>query len=89
MDNKTDINGILMSQLDKIEAKVDKIDGRLLVIDKTLVKQEANLKEHMRRTDLLENDLRPIKTHVAMIQGALKLIGLIALLTTIIKFFFG
>jgi len=64
------------NKFDKIDAKIDQIGNRLGSIDVTLAAQHESLKEHMRRTALLEEDVAPIKKHVAMIQGALKLIGL-------------
>lgn len=75
---------IVIKKLDKIEDKVDKLDGRLDSAEKVAVKQEANLAEHMRRTELLENDLKPVKKHVAMVNGGLKLLGIISLIIGII-----
>lgn len=74
----------------EIIEKLEKIDDRLLCIDKTLVKQEENLQEHMRRTDLAEERLEklhvevtPIKSHVEQVKGAAKFISLLTLLTSI------
>lgn len=39
---------------ERIIDKLKEMDKRLMSIDTTLVKQEGNLAEHMRRTDLLE-----------------------------------
>lgn len=55
--------------LDGIHVKLDKIDDRLGSIDTTLVKQEVNLREHMRRTELLEKELAPIKSSIAEAKG--------------------
>ena len=70
--------------LNRIEAKVDKLDENMTTMDKTLVKQEANLAEHMRRTELLEiqhaqieSELEPVKNHVNQIKGVLKLLSFI------------
>ena len=60
-------------------------DGQEIMSDKierynvTLVVNTASLMEHMRRTEILENDLKPIKRHVAMLDGGLKLLGVLAL----------
>lgn len=55
-------------------------------------KQEENLKEHMRRTDILEktseqlyNELKPIKIHVNRIDGVLKFLGLLSLVVSLIS----
>ena len=69
----------------KLEEKLDKIDGRLSSIDVTLAKQEVNLQEHMRRTQLNEQaiekiteNLVPINKHVGHVEGAFKVLGMIA-----------
>ena len=84
---------LVLTKLDKLDEKVDKTNDRLNSMDKTLVKQEENLKEHMRRTDLLENDLKPIKKHVAVMNGAFKALGIIGtvigIAVGIVKIFFG
>lgn len=80
--------------LDKIDSKLDKVENRLDSIDITLVKQEANLKEYIRRCDnienhvsILEGKIEPIKTHVdraEFIIMAVKWLGLPAVITGII-----
>lgn len=70
--------------MSQILAKLDKLDDRLDSVDKTLVKQEANLGEHMRRTALLEEDLKPIKKHVGHVEGGLKLLGILSLILGIL-----
>lgn len=67
-------------KLERIECKIDKVVDHLGSIDVTLAAQHASLKEHIRRTELLEQEVAPIKTHVNMISGGLKLIGLLAAL---------
>ncbi len=69
--------------IDKIFTKVEKIDSRLDSIDKTLVKQHENLKEHMRRTELLEKqqekliheELVPVKAHIEQVKGISKFVA--------------
>lgn len=76
-NNNTKVD-LIITVLDKLENKMDQVDGRLNSMDKTLVKQEENLKEHIRRTEILENELKPIKKHVSHIEGGLKLLGALA-----------
>lgn len=85
-------------QFEEINQKIDKISDHVEIVkeslhrmDKTLVRQEENLREHMRRTDLNEksiesvrDDLKPIKRHVNMLEGALKFLGIVSLLLTIL-----
>lgn len=65
--------------------KWDSIVDRLGKIDTTLASQHEVLKEHVRRTQLLEEEVKPIKKHVAMIEGAMRLIGLVGVLATIVE----
>lgn len=59
-----------------IAEQLTNIDKRLDVVSETLIRQEATLAEHVRRTNLLEQKLEPVEKHVAQVNGALKLIGL-------------
>lgn len=61
-------------KIDRIEDKLDKVSDKIASIDVTLAAQHESLKEHMRRTLLLEEQLEPVKKHVSMVNGALKLI---------------
>lgn len=69
----------------RIEDKIDKISDRLNSIDVTLAKNTVSLEEHIKRTNLLEEEVKPIKKHVDMIEGALKLIGVLAMIAAIIE----
>lgn len=60
--------------------KLDKIGADIGEIKVSVAVQAAQLKEHMRRTDLLETrveqvaaSVSPIQTSMAMVQGAVKL----------------
>lgn len=73
-------------QLDRIEKKLD--ENTRQTIENTV-----NLREHMRRTDLLEQIVEntserivPIENHVQMMAGAFKLI---VILSTIVGFVAG
>lgn len=91
----------VLKYLEKIDNKIDRLDNRLDGVEKIQVKQEANLGEHMRRTDLAEEsiqllreDLKPVQTHVSYMNGFLKGIGILATLAgigaaalEIVKFF--
>lgn len=75
-----------------VEDKLDKISERLDDIVKVQIEQAADLKHHIYRTDLaearmdsIEEDLKPIKKHVDMLNGALKAVGGLAVLASIVK----
>ena len=71
-------------RLERMEKKIDDTLEHMSSIDVTLAMQHTSLADHIRRTELLENDLKPIKNHVAMVHGGLKLLGLIALVVGVI-----
>lgn len=58
--------------LKRIEIKVDKLDARLDSMTVIQTRQEMNLKEHMKRSDLLEKKLEPVETHVMKVTWAVK-----------------
>lgn len=73
-------------RLENIEASLSKLTDSIHSIDKTLVKQEENLREHMRRTELAENnisklssELEPVKKHVVAVNTILKFFGALSL----------
>lgn len=74
----------MKDQLDRIEAKVGGLDDRLDKVDITLAAQHVSLKEHMRRTSILENDIKPIKKHVQRVHGALAFLGLLSVIAGLI-----
>ena len=75
----------IKDQLNRIESKVDKLDNRADKVDVHLAVYNEQLKDHIRRTELLENEVHPIKDHVSKVHGALKLVASIGIITAIIK----
>lgn len=73
-------------RLERIESKLDDTNDHLSAIDSTLAAQHVSLREHIRRTALIEKELAPIKTHVNRVEGALKLISVAAALAAIVEF---
>lgn len=67
------------SKLNYLVAKIDKIDEKLDAVlehnrntDVTLAVQAVQLTEHIRRTNLLEQELTPLKKHTTMTQAVIK-----------------
>lgn len=75
----------LKEQLNKIEKKVDNIDERIDSIDTHMAVYNQELKDHIRRTELLEEAVKPIQDHVSKVSGALKLLASTGIILTIIK----
>lgn len=74
-------------RLERIEKKIDDSNDHLVSIDITLAEQHITLREHMRRTALIEQELRPIKKHVSLMNAGAKIITLIATLLGLYRFF--
>lgn len=70
--------------LKRIEDKVDKLDSRLDVIDITLTKQGNDLSYHIKRTDILESQISPIRDSYQQLMGVVKFIGFLGLLVSIV-----
>lgn len=79
-----------------IVAKFDKLDERLESFEKAqaeaniiAAKQEVNLEQHMKRTEMLESRMEPVERHINILNGALKAIGagavVVSLITGILK----
>lgn len=69
----------------RFEGKIDKLMIDLTEMKVLQAEHGGQLKEHMRRTDILEAKVAPVEKHVHMVNGGVKLIGLIALLAAVIK----
>lgn len=74
-------------RLERIEAKLDDISDHLSSIDVTLGKQHVSLDAHIRRTEILEKELAPVKKQVNRAEGALKFVTIAAAIAAIIEFF--
>lgn len=75
-----------MSQdrLTRIETKIDSMTDKLSAIDVTLVKQHESLKHHIKRTDMLEDELRPIRKNMTILIASAKILIYSSIIATII-----
>lgn len=80
---------IIGEDMKRLEDKIDKIIQTQIEMNETLIRQEENLKEHMKRTAILEEEVKPIVKHVAMVQGAGVLGAVLATAASIWKGFFS
>lgn len=55
-------------RLDRIEDKIDKLGERLNSIDVTLAAQHVSLEHHIRRTEILEEVVKPIHPIIAIVK---------------------
>ena len=72
-------------RLDRIENKVDSISNKLGATNEILAAQHESLKQHMRRSDLLEESIRPLQKHVSMMDAGFKLLGIAATMAAIVE----
>ena len=72
-----------MKELDKIDRKLEKIDERIDSIDKHLAVYNSQLRFHIKRTDMLEEELKPLKSSLIKAQGAIMFIGLLATVVSV------
>lgn len=93
-----DILRLIIDKVDKLDIKIDTIASDIVELKITSGKHEENLKEHMKRSDLLEKsqevlfeELKPIKVHVHTVNGTFKFLGIFTSIATgiagILKFF--
>jgi hypothetical protein len=68
----------MSDDLRRLEDKIDKIDSNISRIDVTLSSQHEVLKEHIRRSNLLEEQMKPLQAHVSGLNGIIKFIGIIS-----------
>lgn len=59
-------------KLIRIENKIDRLDEKLGTVNVILASQHESLKDHIRRTEILEEAIIPLKKHDHMRSGAIK-----------------
>lgn len=76
-----DSNHLIERVLDKVEV----VDKRIDNIDVTLAKQHEQLVIHIKRTEQNEAQIKHINRHVHMVEGALKLFGVLSVVLGLLK----
>lgn len=72
-----------------MDKKLDQIQEDVTEIKVTMARNTASLELHMRRSDLLEQKIEPLEKHVNMVNGALKLLSLLGIITAIVAAIYG
>jgi hypothetical protein len=62
----------------RILKHIETIDKTLISMDKTLALQEQSLREHIKRTNILEQKLEPVEKHVEQVRGVTKFLTWLA-----------
>jgi hypothetical protein len=64
-------------RLERVEDKLDKVVDAISGINVTLAKQAVVLEEHVKRSTMLEEQFKPVRKHVDIVNGILKLMGIL------------
>jgi len=72
-----------MTDLEKIEHRLERIDEKMENIEKHLAVYNAQLRFHIKRTDMLETEVKPLKIHLHRVHGVLTFIGVLATIVTV------
>lgn len=71
-----DIIDVVIQKLAHMDQKLDRMEEKQSEQAVVLAKNTLTLEEHVKRTNILEAEVKPIKSHVQMVNWAAK-IGLI------------
>lgn len=85
MSNKNEENILLkliIESLEKLDETVQKIDKRIDHIDVTMAKNTVSLEEHVKRTNLLEEQIKPVRSFYDGMIFTGKIIGFLTLLAS-------
>ncbi len=76
--------------IERLDSKLESVEGNILEIKINQARQQVSLDEHMRRTQLAEDNItllrsevKPISTHVAFFGVMSKILGLLGVLVGI------
>jgi len=72
-------------RLNRMEDKIDRIGGEVSEVNIHIAEIKKDLRYHIKRTDLLEAEVKPIKKHVIMVSGVMKFFGLVSFLLALIE----
>lgn len=57
----------------ELKDQLDRMESRLDAIDVTLAKNTVILDEHIRRTEIIEEEMKPVKDHVKLMNFGAKI----------------
>lgn len=67
------------ADMERLEDKLDGVKTDISAINVTLAKQSVILDEHVKRTNLLEEQLKPVEDHVKLIKSIAKIVSFIGM----------
>lgn len=69
----------------RIEDKLDLLTDKVYSIDKTMDRNTNSLEVHIKRTEILEAEMKPVKSHVNLMNNIAKIIIFLGILAAIYK----
>lgn len=69
----------------KMWEKLDKIEAHLGNQEVHLGKLTVSVEEHIKRTNLLEDQIKPVLSHVHEMRGAIKVLSILATIAAIVE----
>jgi hypothetical protein len=87
----SDINlwEVIIAKFDELHTRLDNLDKKQDEMNETLVRNTVSLEVHVKRTDMLEAEIKPMKSFMTVVNAGLKIIGagavLVSLVTGIIQ----
>jgi len=87
----SDINlwEVIVAKFDELHTRLDNLDKKQDEMNETLVRNTVSLELHIKRTDMLEAEIEPMKSFMNVVNAGLKVIGagavLVSLVTGIIQ----
>jgi hypothetical protein len=79
---------LLFKKLDRVDERLDKVDKNLAVYNEQLKLHIEGVVQNRKAIQKLDESMKPLNKHVHMVEGGLKLIGIISLLSGIALAFF-
>jgi hypothetical protein len=62
----------IANQIERLDSKISKTDEKIGNIEVILARNTTSLEEHIKRTNILEQKLEPVETHVKHVEGIVK-----------------
>jgi len=72
-------------RIERIEDKIDGMSEKIGDINVTLRAQHESLKLHMKRSDSLEEAIKPLQKRKSLVDAGLKIIGFLAVIAAIVE----
>jgi hypothetical protein len=75
----------MKDELNKLHLKIDKVSEEQQETNIHLAEYNTQLGIHLKRSEMLEQELKPVVKHVYMLQGALKLAASAGIIAGLVK----